>query len=90
MESSTIMQTKPLRRSRGPCLIVAAALCAGAGRAEAFDVDDRRALWFVVNDLCRPMQRLLGSPRPCLKVDLAHGFVVLRAPGETTDRKSVV
>lgn len=84
MEFSTIMQRKPLRRNRGSCLVVAAALCAGAGSADAFDVNDRRALWFVVNDLCRPMQRLLGSPRPCLKVDLAHGFIVLRAPGETT------
>lgn len=56
----------------------------GAGAAAAFDVKDRAALWYVVNDLCRPMQQTLNLPIPCLKVDTERGFVVIRAPGDET------
>jgi CDP-diacylglycerol pyrophosphatase len=55
-----------------------------AGPAVAFDVKDRTALWYVVNDLCLPMQQTLGLPTPCLKVDIHQGFVVIRAPGDET------
>ena len=57
---------------------------AGWGEAAAFDVADRTALWHVVNDLCRPMQQAFSLPLPCLKVDMAGGFAVIRAPGEKT------
>ncbi len=64
-------------------LPVGAAL-ACATTAAAFDIKDRDALWYVVNDLCRPMQQTLNLPIPCLKVDAARGFVVIRAPGDET------
>jgi CDP-diacylglycerol pyrophosphatase len=59
-------------------------LLVGSGGAAAFDVSDRKALWYVVNDLCRPMQQAFNLPIPCLKVDLANGFAVIRAPGDKT------
>src|SRR5208282_5212925 len=63
-------------------LVVGAAI-AGTGTA-AFEFKDRTALWYVVNDLCRPMQETLNLPIPCLKVDMSQGFVVIRAPGDKT------
>jgi CDP-diacylglycerol pyrophosphatase len=57
---------------------------AGTTTLTAFDIKDRAALWCVVNDLCRPMQQTLNLPIPCLKVDTARGFTVIRAPGDET------
>ena len=67
-----------------------ALLLLGAGllptcEAAAFDVADRTALWHVVHDFCRPMQRAFSLPLPCLKVDMADGFAVVRAPGDKTE-----
>jgi len=73
----------PEKMMRFVFLVVGAAV-AGAGAAAAFDVRDRAALWYVVNDLCRPMQQALNLPMPCLKVDVARGFAVIRAPGDET------
>lgn len=65
-------------------LLLLGADLAGSGEAAAFDVADRTALWHVVNDLCRPMQQAFSLPLPCLKVDMAGGFAVIRAPGDKT------
>jgi CDP-diacylglycerol pyrophosphatase len=65
-------------------LLLLCADLAGSGEAAAFDVSDRTALWHVVNDLCRPMQQAFSLPLPCLKVDMADGFAVIRAPGDKT------
>jgi CDP-diacylglycerol pyrophosphatase len=65
-------------------LLLLGVALAGWGQAAAFDVADRTALWRVVNDLCRPMQQAFSLPLPCLKVDMAGGFAVIRAPGDKT------
>jgi len=52
--------------------------------AQAFDFSDRGALWQVVHKLCLPMHATLGLSLPCLAVDDARGFVVIRAPGDAT------
>ncbi len=73
----------PSKKARFTLLVVGASV-AGITTATAFDVKDRAALWYVVNDLCRPMQQSLNLPIPCLKVDTARGFAVIRAPGDET------
>ena len=65
-------------------LLVVGAVAVGTTTATAFDVKDRAALWYVVNDLCRPMQEALKLPIPCLKVDTEREFLVFRAPGDET------
>jgi CDP-diacylglycerol pyrophosphatase len=74
------------RLSHAACFAISAApaLVASANGAAAFDLKNRNALWYVVNDLCRPMQETLSLPAPCLKVDVAKGYAVLRAPGDAT------
>lgn len=44
----------------------------------------RDALWYVIRDICLPMQQTLGTALPCLEADPKRGFVVIRAPAETT------
>lgn len=39
---------------------------------------DRDALWRIVDGRCVPNLRLNGNPAPCVQVDLARGFAVLR------------
>ena len=46
-----------------------------ASRASAADPN---ALWHIVHDLCVTDVRLSGSPAPCSKVDLPHGYAVLK------------
>jgi CDP-diacylglycerol pyrophosphatase len=36
------------------------------------------ALWLIVHDACVPDQRQFGNPSPCIKVDLAAGYVILK------------
>ena len=85
------MRLKPLARTMrfalsllGAGLLLFGAGLASSDEAAAFDVADRTALWHVVNDLCRPMQQAFSLPLPCLKVDMADGFAVIRAPGDKT------
>jgi CDP-diacylglycerol pyrophosphatase len=52
--------------------------------AEDARASDRGDLWRVVHDLCAPMQKFVGLPAPCLKVDRERGFAVLRAPHDAT------
>jgi CDP-diacylglycerol pyrophosphatase len=52
--------------------------------AEGARASDRGDLWRVVHDLCAPMQKFVGLPAPCLKVDRERGFAVLRAPTDAT------
>ncbi len=47
----------------------------------------RSGLWRVVHNICAPMQENVGLPLPCLDVDTAHGFAILRAP---TDRDHIL
>ncbi|WP_395697252.1 CDP-diacylglycerol diphosphatase [Methylocella sp.] len=58
--------------------ILLAALCVGANAPE----ESPDALWMIVDRLCAPAERLLGSPAPCVKVDLsggsAKGWAVLK------------
>ncbi len=75
------MRLKPFARTMRFALLLLGAGLAGSGEAAAFDVADRTALWHVVNDLCRPMQQAFSLPLPCLKVDMAGGYAVIRAPG---------
>jgi CDP-diacylglycerol pyrophosphatase len=60
---------------------VSLANCAFLAQGVARDPD---ALWLVVHDLCVPDQRQFGSPSPCIEVDLAAGYVILKAPGGPT------
>ncbi len=46
-----------------------------ASRASAADPN---ALWHVVHDLCVTDARVSGAPAPCSKVDLVHGYAVLK------------
>jgi CDP-diacylglycerol pyrophosphatase len=78
------MRLKPFARTMRFALLLLGAGMAGCDEASAFDLSDRTALWRVVNDLCRPMQQAFKLPLPCLKVDMAGGFAVLRAPGNKT------
>jgi CDP-diacylglycerol pyrophosphatase len=78
------MRVKPFARTMRFALLLLGAGLAGSGEAAAFDVADRTALWRVVNGLCRPMQQAFSLPLPCLKVDMADGFAVIRAPGDKT------
>ncbi len=78
------MRLKPFTRTMRFALLLFGVGLAGWGEAAAFDVADRTALWHVVNDLCLPMQRAFSLPVPCLKVDTAGGFAVIRAPGDKT------
>lgn len=63
--------------------LIAAALLGSAAVAYAADIASRHALWEVVR-MCVVDKTTLGSPFPCLEVDLAQdrerGFVVLRPP----------
>jgi CDP-diacylglycerol pyrophosphatase len=52
--------------------------------AEDARAADRGDLWRVVHDICAPMQKFVGLPAPCLKVDRERGFAVVRAPYDTT------
>jgi CDP-diacylglycerol pyrophosphatase len=52
--------------------------------ASAFSGNERGALWQVVDKLCLPMHRTLGLALPCLAVEPSRGYVVVRAPGDTT------
>lgn len=38
------------------------------------------ALWHVVHDLCVRNQRVFANPAPCLKVDLARGYAIIKDP----------
>ena len=49
-------------------------------RAEDARASDRGDLWLVSHNLCAAMDKLMGLPLPCLKVDRDAGFIVLRAP----------
>jgi len=42
------------------------------------------ALWHVVHDRCVPDQQANNTPAPCVLVDLAHGYVVLKDSVGTT------
>ncbi|WP_294536482.1 CDP-diacylglycerol diphosphatase [uncultured Rhodoblastus sp.] len=69
-------------RSLFRLLLALAAFClTGPDEARAAD---REKLWRVVNDICGPMQKFVGLPAPCLKVDRERGFAVLRAPSDIT------
>lgn len=52
--------------------------------AEDARASDRGDLWRVVHNICAPMQKFVGLPAPCLKVDRERGIAVLRAPYDTT------
>jgi CDP-diacylglycerol pyrophosphatase len=62
-------------------LILAALPLTGTEYARA---SDRGDLWRVVHDICAPMQKFVGLPAPCLKVDRERGFAVVRAPYDIT------
>ncbi len=62
-------------------LVLAGLRLTGAEEARA---SDRGDLWRVVHDICAPMQKLVGLPAPCLKVDRERGFAVVRAPNDVT------
>jgi CDP-diacylglycerol pyrophosphatase len=55
-------------------LLALAALLALAGPARA----DPDALWKIVDQRCVPNTREYSEPKPCAKVDLAAGYVVLK------------
>lgn len=78
------MRLKPFARIMRFALPFLGLALAGSREAAAFDVADRTALWHVVNDLCRPMQQAFSLPLPCLKMDMAGGYAVIRAPGDKT------
>ena len=56
-------------------IALAAMAWIAASRASAADPN---ALWHVVHDLCVTDIKLSGNPAPCSKVDLAHGYAVLK------------
>jgi CDP-diacylglycerol pyrophosphatase len=71
-----------VRRTSGPRTFLAAviAVCIGAWLASCAVVraGDRDALWKIVHGQCVPNERATGSPTPCLAVDLARGYAVLK------------
>jgi CDP-diacylglycerol pyrophosphatase len=73
------------QRGRIVRLALGFGLCGvGLWLAPAHALSTRDALWHMVNDICRPMQATVGVALPCLKVDSARGFAVVRAPGDDT------
>ncbi len=56
--------------------IVLPALLLGAARQPA--AADPNALWYIISEQCVPDQKQFNSPKPCEKVDLAAGYVVLK------------
>jgi CDP-diacylglycerol pyrophosphatase len=56
-------------------VLIAGLAWIAASRASAADPD---ALWHVVHDLCVTDAKVSGAPAPCSKVDLAHGYAVLK------------
>jgi CDP-diacylglycerol pyrophosphatase len=54
---------------------VAVALC---GRAVTPHAESPNALWEIVHGRCVPDQRQHGDPNPCVKVDLADGYAILK------------
>lgn len=65
------------------CLAVVAG---AAGTATAFDGHalGRDGLWRIVHGVCAPVSQITGVPLPCLAVDHAKGYAVVRAPDDTT------
>jgi CDP-diacylglycerol pyrophosphatase len=63
---------------------VAAAIAAAGLWPTVVGAGPRDALWYVIRDICLPIQKTLGTPLPCLEADAKRGFVVIRAPAETT------
>jgi CDP-diacylglycerol pyrophosphatase len=55
-------------------ITLALALFAAPGVSAA----DPSALWHVVHDHCAPDMQASGKPAPCVKVDLAGGYAVLK------------
>jgi len=58
-----------------PCLAVTLLLACTAAPVRAENPD---ALWQIVHDRCVPDQQANGAPAPCVLVDLAGGYVVLK------------
>jgi len=60
-------------------LVAALAACLGAlALASPALADDPDALWNIVNGQCAPNQQAKHDPSPCLMVDLAGGYAVLK------------
>ena len=45
---------------------------------------DPNSLWLITHNVCVPDQRQFGNPSPCMKVDLAAGYVLLKDPNSPT------
>ncbi len=56
-------------------IVLAGLALIAASRARAADPN---ALWHIVHDLCVTDVKVSGNPAPCSKVDLAHGYAVLK------------
>lgn len=56
-------------------LILAALLLVGAARVVTAD---ENGLWRIVSERCVPNEKLNHQPNPCVAVDLAGGYVVLK------------
>ncbi len=65
---------------RSACVALLLALFAARCAAAA----DPNALWHIVGEQCVPNEREYGLPKPCVEVDLAGGYAVLKdIVGET-------
>ena len=75
-----ITKTAPRRSPAGTiaCAIAAIAASLAFAVAPAARAADPNALWHIVHDLCVPNMRAAGDPTPCVAVDLAGGYAVLK------------
>ncbi len=73
------------RRRRGSLLrAVLFFVLAGAAVALPAQAADPNALWHIVHDLCAADMKVSGKPAPCVKVDVAGGYALLKdIRGET-------
>ena len=73
-----------LKLTLGLALVAGLAVAAVGSRFIVSASKHPNALWHIVHDVCAPTQKATGKPGPCIAVDLAGGYAVLKdLRGET-------
>lgn len=79
-------RTRGLSRAAGVAVAVVVAVpLATSAFWLAIDGGGRLGLWHVIDKLCRPAHRWLGTPFPCLEVSSSGGYAVVHAPFDGTE-----
>ena len=82
--AGSFMSGTPLNAGKAlATIVVCGVVLAGCAALAQVSERNRDALWFVVN-ACVTDQRRFGIPSPCIKVDLASGYAILKHPTDPT------